>query len=94
MIKVQLSIQEIVNDLYKIGEIEGYICGLADNELITETEKKEYHDEMKTLMDKYFPKWQTKIKNEYWNLTTEDEKGLYLSNQLFKNIKNIVCQLI
>ncbi len=94
MIKVQLSIQEIVNDLYKIGEIEGYICGLADNELITEIEKKEYHDEMKTLMDKYFPKWQTKIKNEYWNLKTEDEKGLYLSNQLFKNIKNIVCQLI
>ena len=94
MIKVQLSIQEIVNDLYKIGEIEGYICGLADNELITETEKKEYHNEMKILMDKYFPKWQTKIKNEYWNLTTEDEKGLYLSNQLFKNIKNIVCQLI
>lgn len=94
MIKVQLSIQEIVDDLYKIGEIEGYICGLADNELITEIEKEDYHKEMKTLMNKYFPKWENKIKDEYWKLDTEDEKGLYLSNELFKNIKHIVCQLI
>lgn len=92
--KIKLSIQEIVNDFYSLAEKEGYLNGLTEHYELNDKDKKEYHLFMKTLMNKYMPKWKSKIKKEYWETEYEDEKGLILSTTLYKNFKEIFCQLI
>ena len=93
--KVKLTIQEIVSDYYSLAEKEGFISGLAEGYILTNNDKKIYHNFMKELMNKYLPNWKTKIGKKYWeDAKEEDDKGLILSGELNKNFKNIFYQLV
>lgn len=94
MKKIKLTIQEIVKDFYCLGETEGFITGLAENDYINEKYLKEYHLIMKEMIDKYLPGWENKIDKEYWETNKIDEKGLILSTKLYKNFENIFYELI
>lgn len=92
--KIKLSIQEIVNDFYKLGETEGYLSGLASIGELCENDTKSYHEDMVDLIDKYLPNWKEKVNEKYWECKQFDEKGLILSNILYNNFKEIFYALI
>ena len=94
MKKIKISIQEIVNDFYSLAEEEGFISGLAEGFELSENDKKEYHNFMKDMIDKYLPNWKEKIEEKYWELNNEDEKGIILSTILCENFKEIFYQLV
>ena len=92
--KIQLTIQEIVNDYYCLAETEGYLSGLAEVGCCEEKDKQEYHYNMKNMIDKYLPNWKDNIEKEYWESNDEDEKGVILSTVLCENFKEIFYQLV
>lgn len=95
MKKIKLTIQEIVNDYYCLAEHEGFLSGLAEANSCTDEDMKNYHNEMKDLINKYLPKWKSKIDKRYWsNDASEDEKGVILSTVLCENFKEIFYQLV
>ena len=91
---IKLSIQEIVNDFYSLGQEEGYLSGLTKNFELEEKDVINYHNFMIRLIDKYIPNWKDKIENNYWESNSFDEKGLILSTILFNNFKEIFCELV
>lgn len=91
---IKLTIQEIVNDFYSIGEENGYLTGLSENFSLSEKDKKSYHDYMKNMINKYIPDWKHKINKEYFNTNELDEKGLIIHTLLYKNFKEIFEGLI
>lgn len=94
MEKIKISIQEIVNDYYRLAETEGFISGLAENGYCDEKYTTQYHNDMIELIDKYLPNWRNKIDNNYWESNKEDERGLILSTILDKNFREIFYQLV
>ena len=95
MNKIKLTIQEIVDDFYSLGEEEGYLTGLSTGLELTEKDTKKYHDYMIDLMNKYLPNWKTKIKKDYFDKEKNNiEKGMILSIELHENFKHIFYQLV
>ena len=89
-IKIQLSIQEIVEDFYSLGEKEGYLTGLSEGFEISDNDIKSYFDFMVKLGKKYLPKtYESYIKSE-----SDLNNGIKLSKILYDNFKEIFCQLI
>lgn len=91
---IKLTIQEITNDFYSIGEENGYLTGLAEGYNLSDKDKKSYHETMKDMIDKYIPNWKTKINEEYFKTNELDEKGLIIHNVLYNNFKEIFEGLI
>ena len=92
--KIKLTIQEIVKDYYNLAQEEGYLTGLAEAGYCNDSDKKEYHENMKNMIDKYLPTWKDKIDKRYWENIEEDEKGLILSTTLCMNFEKIFFQLV
>lgn len=88
---ITLSIQEIINDFYQLGETEGYLTGLSEGFELTEKDMKNYFDFMVNMAKKYIPK-------TFENYISKDEdyvnNGMELSSALFNNFKEIFCKLI
>lgn len=94
MKKIELTIQEIFNDLFFLAQEEGYLSGLADCEGINEEKEIEYHCNMRNLINKYIPKWDKIVDKKYFSDINDYEKGLILSEILTKNFKEIIYQLV
>lgn len=89
--RIKLSIQEIVQDFYNLGETEGYLTGLAENLELSEKDIDMYFSFMENLGKKYLPKtFEGFIKEENNNL----ENGMELSKILYKNFKEMFYQLV
>lgn len=91
--KIQLSIQEIFNDIWKLAELEGYITGLAEGIILESKDKKDYFNSVKEMCTKYIPNYLSFVSEEY-NTLNEYEKGLELSSILYNNFKEIIFQLV
>ena len=92
--KIELTIQEIFNDLFFLAQEEGYLSGLADCECISEEKEIEYHCYMRDLIEKYIPKWNDIVDKKYFSDIDDHEKGLMLSKILTENFKEIIYQLV
>lgn len=95
MEKIKLTIQEIVNDFYSLGEQEGYMSGLAEGFELSEKDKNDYEFFLKNLINKYLPNWKEHIDKEYFSKELDNfEKNLILSIELYENFKKIFFQLV
>lgn len=90
---IQLTIQEIFNDIWKLAESEGYISGLAEGIILGNKDKENYFNSVKEMCLKYIPNYLSHTSKEYKNLDNY-EKGLELSSMLYENFKEIIFQLV
>lgn len=92
---IELSIQEICNDFFRLGVEEGFLSGVFDDGTYDADYVEEYYDTVMQMIKKYIPTWEKHVNEEYFNEETElHEKGLMLSQMLEENFKEIICNLI
>lgn len=88
---IKLSIQEIVQDFYSLGENEGYLSGLAEGFVLSDKDINLYFDFIEDMGKKYLPKT---FNNYFKKENNKLENGMELSKILYENFKEIFCQLV
>lgn len=93
--KIELTIQEIVNDFYSLAEEEGYYTGLCEGFNLSDEDFIVYHEFMKELIEKYIPNYKKHIDKEYFDKDiSESEKGCILSKMLIENFQKMFYNLV
>ena len=93
---IELSIQEICNDFYKLAYEEGFYAGTLEEFNGYDADRaEEYFDKMLDLIKKYIPTYEKHLNHKFYDEDLMlDEKGLMLSQMLEENFKEIICNLI
>lgn len=92
---IELSIQEICNDFFRLGIEEGFLSGVLNDGSFDADYVEEYYDTILQMTKKYIPTWKKHVNPEYFEKETElHEKGIMLSQMLEENFKELICNLI
>lgn len=92
---MKVTIDELINDFYKLAEEEGYLSCLCEYDVITEDDEKDYYYSILNITEKYIPEYETFMGSQYFKKeTTFEEKGQMLSDLALQNFKEIFTGLV
>lgn len=95
MQKIQLSIQEIVDDFEKLVRYDERLGVYFENQKASDEDIKKFHQDLEEIALKYIPNYKEKMSEEYFSNDFSDyEKALELFKMLYENFREIFYKLI
>lgn len=94
-VKIQLSIQEILDDFEKLVRWDERLDVYFENQSADDEDIKKFFNFVEKMTLKYLPSYNEHMPPEFFSNDTSDyDKALELYKSLYKNFKEIIYQLI